>query len=229
MWVIKMKKIKFLIDEIKKVKTKPQLISFFKGITSLDAYCWAGIIIQENETATCVNKKIIGDLPCDKLEKILSNFPNKFSYRKLTEIEFIFREEIENSILVDDELSGILLLPFHGAGNDFGYFVLGISKRGSNPVTRISEKLGWFWSIIVPYLYAAYDCAWKEDHVHITKRELECIRWASEGKTSWEISQILNISERTANFHISNYIQKTGSTNRQQAIAKCLLKGHLVL
>ena len=70
----------------------------------MDAYCWAGIIIQENETATCVNKKIIGDLPCDKLEKILSNFPNKFSYRKLTEIEFIFREEIENSILVDDDL-----------------------------------------------------------------------------------------------------------------------------
>ncbi|BFT32289.1 hypothetical protein D210916BOD24_34650 [Alteromonas sp. D210916BOD_24] len=224
-----MKKIKYLIDEIKKVKTKAQFDSFFSGITSLENYCWAGIIIQENETATSINRKIIGDLPNEIIGKIFSELPHKFSYKKLTEIDYIFREEIKNSNLLNDDLSGILLLPFHGAGNDYGHFILGLSNRGSHPVNRISEKLGWFWSIVVPYLYAAYTSAWKTDQIHITKRELECIRWASEGKTSWEISQILNISERTANFHISNYIQKTGSTNRQQAIAKCLLKGHLVI
>ncbi len=60
--------------------------------------------------------------------------------------------------------------------------------------------------------------------VKITQREKQCLQWASEGKTSWEIAQILNISERTVNFHLANCITKTGSKNRQQAIVKCVLQ-----
>lgn len=59
----------------------------------------------------------------------------------------------------------------------------------------------------------------------LTKREQECLLWATEGKTAWEISKILNISERTANFHINNVLKKLNVSNKQHAIAKAIAMG----
>lgn len=52
----------------------------------------------------------------------------------------------------------------------------------------------------------------------LTRRELECLHWASIGKTSWEIGSILGITERTANFHIQNACSKLKVRGRQAAI-----------
>ncbi|MDP5142181.1 helix-turn-helix transcriptional regulator [Rheinheimera baltica] len=90
------------------------------------------------------------------------------------------------------------------------------------------KQIGWYWSILGPYFYDAAQRVSDLKSAVISKRELECIRWASEGKTSWEISLILSITESTVNFHLANCITKTESVNRQQAIAKCLLQGQLL-
>jgi LuxR family transcriptional activator of bioluminescence operon len=57
----------------------------------------------------------------------------------------------------------------------------------------------------------------------LTERECECLVWASEGKTAWEISRILSIRECTVLFHLNNAAAKLGAVNRQHAIAKGLL------
>lgn len=59
----------------------------------------------------------------------------------------------------------------------------------------------------------------------LTPREEECIFWACEGKTAWEISKIINISERTTVFHLTGATQKLGAVNRQHAVAKAILGG----
>ncbi|MBL0162247.1 MAG: helix-turn-helix transcriptional regulator [Xanthomonadales bacterium] len=56
----------------------------------------------------------------------------------------------------------------------------------------------------------------------MTARELDCLRWAAEGKTSWAIGQQLGISERTAIFHLSNSARKLGVIGRRQAIARAM-------
>lgn len=61
-----------------------------------------------------------------------------------------------------------------------------------------------------------------EQENSLTARERECIKWAAEGKTAWEIGQILSISERTAVFHLNNVIQKLGATNKTQAIVRAV-------
>ncbi len=61
--------------------------------------------------------------------------------------------------------------------------------------------------------------------VHLTSREQECLLWAADGKTSWEISKILGVSERTVIFHVQNATAKLGVTNRQHAIARALSLG----
>jgi DNA-binding CsgD family transcriptional regulator len=37
----------------------------------------------------------------------------------------------------------------------------------------------------------------------LSNREIEVLKWAALGKTSWEMSMILEISERTVNFHLA--------------------------
>jgi LuxR family quorum-sensing transcriptional regulator LasR len=39
------------------------------------------------------------------------------------------------------------------------------------------------------------------------------------GKTSWAISVILRISERTVNFHVNNIMRKLGVIIRMQAVS----------
>ena len=65
----------------------------------------------------------------------------------------------------------------------------------------------------------------KDDVPRLSNRELEVLKWIKEGKTSYETSVILSISERTVNFHVGNIIRKLDVINRIQAVAKALEKG----
>lgn len=55
--------------------------------------------------------------------------------------------------------------------------------------------------------------------VRLSLRESECLRWATQGKSAWEIGRILNISRRTAAFHLDNAKMKLGVRTIQQAVA----------
>jgi LuxR family quorum-sensing system transcriptional regulator SolR len=61
----------------------------------------------------------------------------------------------------------------------------------------------------------------------LTQREKEVLMWTSEGKTSAEIGQMLDISERTVNFHINNVLRKFDSPNKIQATARAVALGLL--
>jgi LuxR family quorum sensing-dependent transcriptional regulator len=63
----------------------------------------------------------------------------------------------------------------------------------------------------------------------LTEREREVLRWAAAGKTNWEIAVILNISARTAHFHIQNATLKLNSINRTMTIVKALRTGEIPL
>jgi DNA-binding CsgD family transcriptional regulator len=67
---------------------------------------------------------------------------------------------------------------------------------------------------------AAGDC-------QLTKREVECLRWASIGKTDKEISLILSRSHATVRFHIQNAGEKLNAVNRSQTIFKAAQLGYL--
>lgn len=64
-----------------------------------------------------------------------------------------------------------------------------------------------------------------ESGVSLTHREREVLCWTGEGKTACEIGQILNISERTVNFHVNNILDKLGATNKVQAVVKAIAMG----
>ncbi|MCE5311767.1 MAG: LuxR C-terminal-related transcriptional regulator [Nitrospiraceae bacterium] len=77
----------------------------------------------------------------------------------------------------------------------------------------------------VPHLNNLLMSAKPQDQYHLTQREQEVLKWLCNGKTSWDISAILNITERTVNFHISNLCAKLDAVNRPQLIAVAVANG----
>lgn len=56
----------------------------------------------------------------------------------------------------------------------------------------------------------------------LSSREIEILRWASEGKTSSDIASILHLSISTINFHMRNSLEKLAVSNKVAAIAKAI-------
>ena len=53
----------------------------------------------------------------------------------------------------------------------------------------------------------------------LTARERETLAWASQGKSAWEIGEILGISQRTVEEHLASAVRKLGAVNRVHAVA----------
>ena len=114
--------------------------------------------------------------------------------------------------------------PVHGLGCQWG--LLSVAGTGERPDRRTQlhqiagvQLLATF-THEVGHRFATTPQAGA--HVHLTARELECLRWAAEGKTGWEIGRLLGISERTVVFHVENAARKLGVFGRRQAVARAI-------
>ncbi|MET3225808.1 LuxR family transcriptional activator of conjugal transfer of Ti plasmids [Bradyrhizobium japonicum] len=56
--------------------------------------------------------------------------------------------------------------------------------------------------------------------VLLSPRELECLKWAAEGKSAWETGRIMEISRHTVAFHLENAKAKLGVRSTVQAVAR---------
>lgn len=63
----------------------------------------------------------------------------------------------------------------------------------------------------------------------LSKREVECLRWAAIGKTDLEISMIMSRSRATVRFHIHNAATKLNAVNRSQTVFKAAQLGYISL
>lgn len=66
-----------------------------------------------------------------------------------------------------------------------------------------------------------------EPAAELTARQIECLRWTAEGKSSWDIAQILGISPRTVDEHLDNACRKLGVKRRAQAAVAAARAGLL--
>lgn len=64
-------------------------------------------------------------------------------------------------------------------------------------------------------------------HNPFRPRERECLTWLAGGKTYWETSQILNISESVVKFHMKNVRQKLGVHTTREAMVLAIQKGYI--
>lgn len=62
----------------------------------------------------------------------------------------------------------------------------------------------------------------------LTPRERECLKWIAAGKTDWEISLILNISEQTVHGYVQNALTKLNARTRAQAVALAMISAQIL-
>jgi DNA-binding CsgD family transcriptional regulator len=115
----------------------------------------------------------------------------------------------------------------HGARNRRGTRGSLFCWHGLDRDTRTEEVI----SLVVPHLHEAMSRIAGE-HLHsseLTPRERDVLQWLAHGKTTWDISVILNISERTVKFHIANISRKLDASTRAHAVAIALDLGLIEL
>jgi DNA-binding CsgD family transcriptional regulator len=61
----------------------------------------------------------------------------------------------------------------------------------------------------------------------LSKREVQCLRWAAVGKTDSEIGMIMLRSHATIRFHMHNAAVKLSAVNRSQALFKATQLGYI--
>jgi transcriptional regulator EpsA len=122
-------------------------------------------------------------------------------------------------------------------GKFFSFFCFG----GIHP--SVQAKYEEYVSLLVPHLHAALvrqlhptftagnrvdandsgiaplDTYETHTQSNLTHREKQIFAWVCVGKTNWEISKILNISENTVKNHVQNIHRKLGVSNRTHAAA----------
>ncbi len=61
----------------------------------------------------------------------------------------------------------------------------------------------------------------------LTTRERDCLAYVADGYTDAQIAMLLDISESTVRFHLTNARTKLGAVNRTQAVARLAIDGQL--
>lgn len=80
------------------------------------------------------------------------------------------------------------------------------------------------------YLHSArQELAQEDETPELTARESEVLTWTAAGKSYWEISMILGISERTVRFFMTNTRSKMGVVTNSQAVAQGVWRGIIPL
>lgn len=120
-----------------------------------------------------------------------------------------------------------MTVPVHGYGAEFA-LVSVTSDATEKEFREIKSEYVHELHIASLYYHTAIKKnvdkeAGQQEKVRLTAREMECLLWAAQGKTAWETSEILDISEDTVNFHIKNAMKKFGVYNKRQAVVKAIM------
>jgi DNA-binding CsgD family transcriptional regulator len=120
-------------------------------------------------------------------------------------------------------------LPIHGPGGHWSMVSVATGSKASGPPPL--QALGQL-HLLAAFVHEAgqrFTPGATQETVHLTVRELDSLRWAAEGKTSWEIGQLIGIAECTVIFHLNNAAKKLGVIGRRQAVTRAIALQLIVL
>jgi LuxR family transcriptional regulator, quorum-sensing system regulator BjaR1 len=106
----------------------------------------------------------------------------------------------------------------YGAGGMIASLHLGFPDREIGPEESLAVQLSGL--VLTEKLMTFANCP--PDQEPLTRRERDVLALVAEGKTDWEISVILGVSEATARFHVDNARRKLGAVTRAQAVARLI-------
>lgn len=127
----------------------------------------------------------------------------------------------------DSGIKSGVSFPFHTITGEYGAFAVSTSEKYQE--SNLSNPKNMFaLQILGSTLFDFIRLKGKKENVKtLTNREKECLKWVAVGKTSWEISIITGVSERTVVFHIQNAASKMNTASRTNASVIAILNGEI--
>jgi len=164
------------------------------------------------------------DARYDAIDPVLKNIlasPVPFDWQTPS-----FMEERESHAAFFDEAAQVgirsgLTIPFHFGDSQIGALCLageletGEADRNLDSNRDILNLLGFYFYVHIERVLRLG----RRSEFSLTPREIECLKWQANGKTMWEVSRILSISEQTVQFHVENAKTKLSATTVPHAVA----------
>ena len=124
--------------------------------------------------------------------------------------------------LSEADIADALCATSYGPAGAIASLHLGFEGRAIEPaLARAIQMAGLLLTERLIDFYVPVE----DDMPALTPRERESLGFVADGKTDWEISVILGVSEATVRFHVDNARRKLGATNRAQAVARLMSRG----
>lgn len=121
-----------------------------------------------------------------------------------------------------------IIVPVYLPAGVVGGVVWATRERLPDTPTIYARWAGELHNIALRFLALCQDrSSPSTEPAHLTRREVQCLKWAASGKTDVEIGEIVHISMPTVRFHIRNAAAKLGAPGRAQAIHKASTLGYI--
>lgn len=137
-------------------------------------------------------------------------------------------EKIEVTLNSEQHQVGTAIVcPAHLPGGVIGAIVWGSPDKFDIRPTFEREAAS-LHGLVLKFLAAYNDLGQSERApARLTRREIQCLKWAAAGKTDAEIAQIVEISTPTVRFHMRNAAEKLEVTGRSQAVHRAGVLGYI--
>lgn len=189
----------------------------------------------DDETAWWRNSRIALDSPITSACRFESEpfWVNKDGFR--TKVPNRYLDEIEMKNFENRAMTkAAIVVPVHMAFGQIGAVSFNPLDTELTDLAKEYEKhsdrLGIYArAFIVSYIQVMGMRQALPPGSRLSKREVECLRWAAIGKTDLEISMIMSRSRATVRFHIHNAATKLDAVNRSQTVFKAAQLGYISL
>jgi DNA-binding CsgD family transcriptional regulator len=219
-----------LVEHLDRQKDVPSLLASFQRLVEAFGLCGFCIGDPSHQKVKRVNRRWDGNWPIawemhyasqdylsvDPLVEQMNRAPCAFRWSSL----FARVDPVRRRVLDDAAAFGIrdgFAVPIHGPRGAIGAVAISATHYDLAPQDEHALRMASL------YLHAQMNVLRGDATVHpirnLTPRERECLNWVAAGKTDWEISQILNISEQTTHGYVQNAMTKLGARTRAQAVA----------
>jgi len=131
-----------------------------------------------------------------------------------------------------DEVSAILVIPVHLAFGQIGLVCCIPSDPHKADLSDEFREHRSALSLIAHRFLKTYNQSTntrKEipKNCYLTRRQVQCLQWASQGKTDSETGMILSLSHAAVRYHLQCAIERLGCVNRTQAVFRAAQLGYV--
>lgn len=228
------------LDRINNAKSEDQVMEAAVEIVRMEGFDYCAFGVQSNVSLTKPKTGLFNNYPKRWQERYLSqgyitSDPTvRHALTSSTPLVWgdeLFAQSID--LWEDARMHGISAgwgMPTRGQGETVG--LLSCSRAGEaikqNELDTFELKLIYLANLVhvaicvhwIPRNLPEFEC-------RLSPREQEILLWTAEGKTTTEAAKILGISERTAQFHLYNLMERLNVHNKSQLVMKAAMLGFL--